>query len=398
MISWLRNCFSRVPHASPRSARSVLDVEVLEGRVVPAGVLAVGTGAGYAPFVLLYHDSNNDGVPDAAPYAGFPVLRPYFTGGVQVAVGHFTSNTTLDVVVAAGPGGPPLIQVFHLNASDVPTGNPETFFPPIAHSFTGGLNIARYHSGGATFDSLAVSLGAGSTPSVFLYNDGTTLNGAVPNDGKLGNSQIDSFLAYAQTFHAGVRIAAGRNLTGGAISDFLVTAPGPGHTPKVNIIRDNNNNLLLSDDLASREIIFPFAKTWMGGVNVGVGDVGSPSANAELIFGKDAGGVPAVAIFTDANNNNKFGDDGGPVSTFLAYPASFRGGVRVAASRLSPAAVNLQGEFIVAPGAGSPEPVEVFKAANNGEVGPSDSPIASFFPFGPSYLNGFSVAFGGNGS
>jgi hypothetical protein len=79
-----------------------------------------------------------------------------------------------------------------------------------------------------------------------------------------------------------------------------------------------------------------------------------------------------VAIFTDANNNGKYADDHGPVSTFLAYPPSFRGGVRVAASRLSPAAVNLQGELIVAPGAGARFPVKVFKAASNAEIGASD--------------------------
>src|SRR5262245_15128898 len=103
MMSWLRSWFSPDAPATPRPARRVLEVEVLEGRVVPAGVVAVGTGQGYAPFVQLYHDSNNDGVPDALPYSSFPVLAPYFKGGVRVAVGHFTSTATLDVVVAAGP-------------------------------------------------------------------------------------------------------------------------------------------------------------------------------------------------------------------------------------------------------------------------------------------------------
>src|SRR5207248_1925292 len=134
------------------------------------------------------------------------------------------------------------------------------------------------------------------------------------------------------------------NLTAGAVSDFVVAAPGPGGPPRVAVLRDNNNNLLLSDDLATRETFLAFGQGWHGGVNVAAGDVGSPSANAELVFSLDAGGPPAVAIFSDANNNGKFADDHGPASTFLAYPSSFRGGVRLAASRLSPAAVNLQGE------------------------------------------------------
>ena len=398
MLSWLRSWFAPVRRATRRPARRVLEVETLEDRTVPAGVLAVGTGAGYAPFVMLYHDSNNDGVPDAAPYYGLPVLTPYFTGGVHVAVGHFTSTSTLQVAVAAGPGGAPRLQLFKLDINDVPTGQPETFFPPIAHTFQGGLSIARYHSGGATFDSLVVGLGAGAAPHVFVYNDGSALNGAVPNDGQLSNSLIDKFFAFGTSFHGGVRLAAGRNLTAGAVSDFLVAAPGPGGTPKVNIFRDVNNDLKLSDDRVGRQSLFAFEKTWMGGVNVAVGDVGSPSANAELIFGKDAGGLPKVAIFTDANNNGKYADDHGPVSTFLAYPRSFRGGVNVAASRLSPAAVNLQGELVVAPGEGGAEPVEVFKAPMNAEIGSSTTPLAKVFPLGTKFHNGFFVAFGGNGA
>jgi hypothetical protein len=395
MMSWLHSWFSPARHASPRPARRVLGVEALEGRVVPAGVVAVGTGAGYAPFVMLYHDSNNDGIPDASPYAAFPVLTPYFQGGVRVAVGHFTSTSTLDVAVAAGPGGIPLVQVFHLDANDVPTGTHESFLA-FGSAFRGGLNVARYHSGGATFDSLLVAAGPGAPPLVRVYNDGTSIHGAVPNDGKLANSRIDTFLPFASTFSGGVRIAAGRNLTAGAVSDFVVAAPGPGGL-RVAILRDNNKDLLLSDDLASKETLLPFGPSWHGGVNVAVGDVGSPSANAELIFGKDAGGTPEVAIFTDANNNGKYGDDHGPVSTFLAYPSSFRGGVRVAASRLSPAAVNLQGELIVAPGGGVRAPLRVFKAPSNGEINSSDA-IATFFPFGPLFVNGYFAAFGGNGS
>jgi hypothetical protein len=299
--------------------------------------------------------------------------------------------------VAAGPGGLPRVQIFQLDASDMPTGKPESFLAmnPI---FTGGLFVAREHSGGATFDSLVVSADAGGNPVMRVYNDGTTINGAVPNDGKLANSHIDSFLVFAPTFHGGVRIAAGRNLTAGALSDFVVAAPGPGGSPQVCILRDSNNDLRLSDNLATAEKLFPVEKTWMGGLFVAVGDVGSPSANAELIFGRGPGGKPQVVIFSDKNNNGKYGDDGGAASSFLAYDASFIGGVRVAASRLSPAAVNLQGEITVAAGGGALLPVEVFKAANNAEVQDGDLPIAEFFPFSPIFGHGSFVAFGGNGS
>jgi hypothetical protein len=371
---------------------------MLESRLTPAGVVVVGSGSGTGPLVALYHDSNNDGIPDPTPYAVFTALTPYFHGGVRIAVGHFTSTTTLDVAVAAGPGGAPRVQIFHLDANDLPTGQPESFLAASA-GFHGGLNVAREHSGGATLDSLLVAAGFGKS-FVNVYNDGTSINGAVPSDKLLANSKIDSFNVYPPSFLGGVRIAAGRNLTAGAISDFVVAAPGPGGPPTVVVLRDSNNDLMLSDNLAAAQRFMPVEKTWRGGLFVAVGDVGSPSANAELIFGRGPGGLPQVIIFSDSNNDGDFTDDGGPASTFLAYNPSFHGGVRVAATRLSPAAVNLQGEIIVAPssGAGALLPVEVFKAASNGEVGPADAPLAEDFPFGPTWGKGYFVAFGGNGS
>src|SRR5262249_43428741 len=148
----------------------------------------------------------------------------------------------------------------------------------------------------------------------------------------------------------GVRLAASRNLTGGAISDFLVTVPGPGGGPRVDVIKDSNNNFLLSDNAASRESFFALDPGFRGGLFAACGDIGSPSANAEIAIGADASGGPRVDIFSDTNNNGIFSDDGGPVKSFFAYPITFTGGVRVAASRLSPAAANLQGELVTAPG------------------------------------------------
>jgi hypothetical protein len=97
MMSWLRSWFSSRP-ATPaprRPVRRVQEIELLEGRVAPAGVLAVGSGG----YVQLFHDSNNHGIPDGAAYATL-------SGGDHVAVGHFTSVTTLQVAVAHGSGSP----------------------------------------------------------------------------------------------------------------------------------------------------------------------------------------------------------------------------------------------------------------------------------------------------
>jgi hypothetical protein len=394
MMSWLCSLFSPARRTTG-GPPCRLQVEQLEGRVVPAGVIAVGTGAGVPGRVALFHDSNNDGVPDGSAYDTFSVFGPRFTGGVRVAVGNFVGDSNLELAVAAGPGGGSVL-LFHLDATDTPTGTPERF-QPFGSGFTHGLNIARAHTGGAAHDSLVVGADAGELPRVAVYSDDTTTGGATPNDGLFANSRVDTFLAFAPTFRGGVRVAAGRNLTAGAVSDSVALATGPGITARVRILKDTNNDFRLSDSLTAAETLFPVG-SWGGGIFVAVGDVGSPSANAELIVSRGAGSPPRVFIFADANNNGLYGDDHGPASSFLAFGSGYRGGVRLAASRLSPAAVNLQGELIVAPGPGGPLRVGVYKAASNGEIGPTDTPLAQFFPFGSSFTAGYFVAFGGNGS
>ncbi len=386
MITWLRSLFSShpaTPSTPPSPVRPFAGIEVLEDRAVPAGVLAISS-AGY---VELFHDPNNNGMPTGVPYA-------ILGGGEHVAVGHFTSTATLQVAVGHAAGSS-VVSIYQLDANDFPTGKVETFT-----AFTGsklGVNLARFHSNGATLDSLIVAAAAGGKSTVNVYNDGTALNGATPNDQLLGNSKIDSFLAFSPKFKGGVNVAASRNLAAAA-GDFLVLAPAHGKA-SCEIAKDTTNNLLLSDDIASAEKLDPFGKNWAGGISVAVGDVGSPSTNPELIFGMGPGGPPRVSIFSDKNLNGTYGDDGGPASTFLAYGSKYHGGVRVAYSRLSSANVGQSGEVVVAPGGGSALPVEIFKTlSNTGEIMDGDVPHAMLFPFGFTYNKGQLVAFGGNGT
>jgi hypothetical protein len=395
MMSWLRSWFPPVQPTNRPRARRFLEFERLEGRLVPAGVLAVGSGAGVSGRVALFHDTNNDGVPDGAPYASFAVFGPGFHGGVRVAVGNFVGDANLELVVASGPGMPSRVLVFRLNASDLPTSAES--FQPFGPSFTFGLFVARAHTGGAAHDSLIVSTDAGTRARVFVFSDDSNLNGSVANDQLLANSHIDTLLPFGTSFTGGVRVAASRNLTAGAISDSVVLATGPGTRARLRIVKDSNKNFALSDNLATAESMLPVGNTWTGGLFVAVGDVGSPSANAELIVSRDAGSTPRVWIFADTNNNGFYTDDGGAASTFLAYGSSYRGAVHLAYTRMSPAAVNLQAELTVSPGSGR-SPVKVFKAANNAEIGATTAPLASFFPFGPTFAAGYFVAFGGNGS
>jgi hypothetical protein len=395
MLSWLAARFS-FASVQPNKTRRLV-VEQLEDRVVPAGVIAVGSGPGVPPVVALFHDTNNDGVPDGAPYAQFSVLDPGFLGGVRVAVGNFIGNANLEVAVAAGPGGGPRVQIFQLDATDMPTGTPESFFA-MDNNFNGGLFLSRFNSAGSGLDSLIVSADAGGGPRVEVFNDAAAINGATPGDGILANSLVDSFFAFEQAFHGGVRIAAGRNLAA-AGGDFLALAAGPGGGPRVEILKDANTNFLLSDDLPTADSFFAFEQAFHGGLFVAMGDIGSSSTNPEVIVSADAGGGPRVAIFSDSNLNGKYADENGPVSSFYAYDQNYTGGVRVAYSRLSSANVGQSGEVVTAPGTSPISlPVETFKTKiNTGEIQPGDLPLGVIYPFGLNYTDGYFVAYDGNG-
>jgi hypothetical protein len=109
-------------------------------------------------------------------------------------------------------------------------------------------------------------------------------------------------------------VAAG-NLDGGD-RDSIVIAAGPGGGPHGRALRGDGSQLV---DQAG---FFVYDGGFLGGIFVAAGDV-LGDARAEIITAADAGGGPHVRVFTGT------GDDTG--TSFLAYPAGFTGGVRVAA-------------------------------------------------------------------
>ena len=103
-------------------ARRVLSVESLDERVVPAGLIAVGFGAGAAPVVALFHSTNNDGVPDSR-------LSPANVG------------LSAELIVAPGSGGLLPAKAFKslTNTGEIQPGDPPlTMFFPLGPGYTNG--------------------------------------------------------------------------------------------------------------------------------------------------------------------------------------------------------------------------------------------------------------------
>jgi hypothetical protein len=152
-----------------------------------------------------------------------------------------------------------------------------------------------------------VGAGAGWLPLVAVY-DGKTLMNPTP-------SLIGGFtLAFGSTFRGGVTVAAG-DLNNNGKAEVVVGA-GPGAMSWVRVFEFNGTSL------APKSTFLAFPSAVRTGVFVAVGDFDGNGVR-DIIVGAGAGWLPQVAVFQ--------GNTLAPISRFLAYDSSYRGGVHVTA-------------------------------------------------------------------
>ncbi len=231
-------------------------------------------------------------------------------------------------------------------------------------TFTGSLlQVVRY-TGIETLSPagwLVAGADAGGEPEVKVF------------DAQSGQLRFD-FLAFAPSFHGGVRVAVG-DVNGDGIPD-IITAEGPGGEPLVHVY-DGITAKLLAGPLGSFDAFDP---AFHGGIWVASADVNG-DGYADIIVGEDAGGEPRVRVFS--------GKTGQLLDDFQAFDHSFHGGVRVAAADLNH---DGQADVIVGLGSGGPPLVRVFEGADltKGLV----KPVLSFDAFDPAFTGGVYVAAG----
>ncbi|HVV37874.1 MAG TPA: ELWxxDGT repeat protein [Acidimicrobiales bacterium] len=295
--------------------------------------LVVTTGNG-APVQLATFARNGSEMERTAPYGDFG-------GGASVAQGDVNGDGVLDIIVGAGPGGGPHVQVF----SGVDNSVLRSFYA-YASGFTGGVFVAAGDINGDGKADIITGVGPGGGPHVQAFSGAD-------------NTVLRSFYAYAPAFTGGVRVGAA-DINGDGKAD-IITGAGPGGGPHVQVFSGADNSVLRS--------FYAYAPGFTGGVYLGGGDING-DGKADIITGVGPGGGPHVQAFSGADNT--------VLRSFYAYAPAFTGGVRVGAADLNG---DGKADIITGAGPGGGPHVQAFSGADN-------TVLDSFFAYPPSFTGG----------
>lgn len=201
--------------------------------------ILVGAGPGGGPRIKVFSGKNLTVLRD------FFAFEPTFSGGVTIATGLINSDTQIDILVGAGPGGGPRLKVF----DGASLGVLMDFFVYDA-AFRGGINVAAGNLyGNLLKDEILVGAGAGGGPNVRVYDSNKNI--------------LEDFFAYSPGFSGGVRVAPAlfsSNQRG------IITTPGPGNP----VSSSPSDFLALHGYLGMNLLLdfYPYSSNFSGGLFV----------------------------------------------------------------------------------------------------------------------------------
>jgi hypothetical protein len=329
----------------------------------------VGAGPGGGPEVEVF-----DGAQllsgNVVATARFYAFNSNFEGGVILAAGQVNGTSHDDVVVGAGSDDLPAIKVF--DGAQLAQGNPEATATFVAFTlFTDWFTLAVGPVNGTGHDDVVVGTGSGGYSYVIV------IDGSMLAQGKA--VETAGFEPYDPAFQGGVTVAtADINGTG---HDDVVVAPGPGGGPEVKVF---DGAQLTTDTILVTADFFAFDPSFMGGVSLAAGDIAG-TGHDDLIVGAGPGGGPQVKVFDGAQLAQGNAD---ATASFYAFPPAFTGGIQV---EVTPASGNASDILnVVANHGGGPE-VETFVGT---QLAAGDlTPQASFYAFDPAFRGGVSLGF-----
>ena len=266
----------------------------ITGAVGGTKFFATGSGPGIASSVRVFDSATGNEVYAFSPY------EPSFLGGVRVATGDLNRDGVDDIVCSPGLGGGGRIKVF-----DGRFGSVLADFNPFEPSFRGGADAAIGNIDGLNGNDLIVGAGEGGGPRVQVFSgkfiqDLTQPNPLLPSIGS--TAPILNFFAYEESFRNGVRVTAGDLENTRADTtfprDFIVTGAGAGGGPVVKVFDGVQVANALSAGVqipAARRSFFAFDPATRGGVTVAVGQFRGKGMG-DIVAGNGTG-TPMVRVF-----------------------------------------------------------------------------------------------------
>jgi len=228
-------------------------------------------------------------------------------------------------------------------------GKVEKEFLGFDKKFKGGVNLAAGDIDGDGEEEIIAAAGPGGGPHVRIFN----LNGELKGQ----------WFAFKNDFRGGVRVAAADVNHDGM--DEVIAVAGPGGDSEIKIF--NGRGQLLGS-------FYAYDNKFRGELNLATGDIDG-DGEEEIVIGLGAGKIPEVRVFKAI---------GVMISQFLAYPKTFRGGVRVAIASVRGGVQKNSAQIITAPESGGGPHVKFFDKRGN--------LLSHFFAFNSNFRGGVNLA------
>jgi hypothetical protein len=215
-------------------------------------------------------------------------LLPFgeFGGGSYISAGNVDADNDAEILVAAGPGGGPHVQVLEQNGTVL-----ASFFPYDTR-FKGGVDVTFADIDGDSKAEIVTAPGPGGGPHVKIFD--------------LAGKELGGFMAYDAGFKGGISLAAA-DLDGDGAAE-IVTAPGKGGGPHVRAFKQTGVQYIG---------FFAYDASFKSGIDVAAYD---SNGKTYIATAPANGGGPHVKIFDRTGNIQ---------SEFMAYDPKHLGGLRI---------------------------------------------------------------------
>jgi len=259
--------------------------------------------------------------------------------GLNLSMADVDSNGAKDIVASAVKGDAPFVRVVD------EYGVMLSSFLAFEQKFKGGINAAAGDVDGDGRVEIVVVPDSGREPVVRIFDQG-------------GNKKYE-FIAYNKSYTKGLSLAVG-DVEGDGQAEIVV-APHKGLMPKVKVFNYKGN---LEKEITA------YGATFMGGVNLGLGDI-DKNGILDILTAAGTGGGPHIEAFNSAGTR---------LASFMAYDSKMTSGVYVRSFDWNR---DGQTEFVtVAAAPGGPH-VRIF--TRTGVL------IGEFFPFPVTFTQGISI-------